>query len=172
MKFTGILVSALAAVATAAPAEKRGSLDLGRFNNFQQFGNLDANYFLSVNSLDLLLFQQLAQSQNFNIGFFDSLFNNNNNNVLDIQNLLLIQQLLTFQSLANVGLFSNFDLAGLQLNNFNFGLLQNNIGGLGLGQFIQSSQIPQIQAVVTQTREFQPQLPIQRGKVKRNWLTT
>jgi len=149
MKFTGILVGALAAVATAAPTEKRSSVDASQFNSFQQLGSLDANYFLSVNSLDLGLFQQLAESQNLDINSFSSLFSQSDE--LDIQNLLLIQQLVDLQNFAQVGLLSNFDLSGLNLGSFQFGVLQQNVGALSVTQFVQAPQIAQIQQVVSQT---------------------
>jgi hypothetical protein len=152
MKFSSIIAAGLAAVATAAPTkvEERTSFDFAnQFNNLQGFGNQDLNYFLAINGLNLDLFGQLALQQNFNLLAFQGLFQQNA--VFDLQNVLLLQQLLDIQNFAQAGLFGNFDLSGLNgLGNFNFGLLQNGVGNLGLNQFVDQSFIPQIQQVVSQ----------------------
>jgi hypothetical protein len=151
MRFSSIIAAGLAAVATAAPTkvEERSSFDFAnQFNNLQGFGNLDLNYLLAINGLNLDLFGQLAQNQNFNLLAFQGLFQDSAS--FDLQSVLLLQQLVDLQNFANLGLLGGFDLSGLNLNAFNFGLLQSGVGGLGLNQFIDQSFVPQIQQIVSQ----------------------
>ncbi|KAI1381898.1 hypothetical protein F4677DRAFT_8318 [Hypoxylon crocopeplum] len=148
MKPTTLLVSALAAVATAAPTstEKRTSFDLGAFNNFD-FANQDLKYLLAVNGFDLQAFAQLAAFNNLNIGGFQSLFVDNS---FDINAILQLQQIALLAELGGLGIFGNFDLSSLQLNVFDLGLI-NGIGGFDIGGIIDQSLVPQIQTVIQQT---------------------
>jgi hypothetical protein len=153
MKFSAIVAAGLAAVATAAPAKvERSAFDLGQFNNLNGFGNLDLNYLLAINNLNLDLFGQLALNQNFNLLGFQGLFQQNA--AFDLQSVLAVQQLLDIQQFAQLGLLNGFDLGGLGLQQFGFGVLQNGVGNLGLNQFIDASFIPQIQSVVSQQGMF------------------
>ncbi|KAI0120400.1 hypothetical protein F4776DRAFT_253519 [Hypoxylon sp. NC0597] len=149
MKPTTILVSALAAVASAAPtttAEKRSAIDLGAFNNFG-FANQDLQYLLAINGFNLQAFAQLAAFNNLNIGGFQSLFVNN---VFDVNSLLQLQQIALLSQLGGLGVFSNFDLSSLQLNVFDLGLI-GGIGGFDVSSLIDQTLVPQIQTIIQQT---------------------
>ncbi|KAI2602830.1 hypothetical protein GGR54DRAFT_464662 [Hypoxylon sp. NC1633] len=149
MKPTTLLVSALAAVASAAPtsaAEKRTSFDLNSFNNFG-FANQDLQYLLAINGFNLQAFAQLGAFNNLNIGGFESLFNNN---VFDINALLQLQQIALLAELGGLGIFGNFDLSSLQLNVFDLGLI-NGVGGFDISAIIDQSLAPQIETVIQQT---------------------
>ncbi|KAI0132260.1 hypothetical protein BJ170DRAFT_238450 [Xylariales sp. AK1849] len=149
MKFSTVIVSALAAVVSAAPAKKaepRANVDISQFNNFN-FNSVNFNYLSVINSLDFQVLEQLAQVNNFNIGGFQSLFSGNSFNV---EQLLQLQQIQMLIQLEQLGVLGGFDLGSLQLNNLNFGLI-NSIGGIDLSQFIDSSLTPQIQAVIQQS---------------------
>ncbi|KAI1853237.1 hypothetical protein JX265_000264 [Neoarthrinium moseri] len=148
MKFSTAIVSALAAVVSAAPTKEvapRGIFDASQFNNFQ-FNNLDLNYLSVVNGLDFNILQQLASVNNFNINGFQNVFAGN---VFDINALLQLQQIQQLIQLQQLGVLGGFDLSTLALNNVNFGLI-NAVGGIDLTQFIDSSLIPQIQTIVQQ----------------------
>lgn len=150
MQFTTLIVSALAAVASAAPARRANNssnFDASLFNGFQ-FSNVNNGYLGNINSLDFALLAQLAQVNNLNLNGFQNLFSGsqfNLNSVLQIQQLQMIIQL------EQLGVLSGFDLSTLQLNNLNFGVIQNNVGGLDLNQFIDQSLGSQITAIVSQS---------------------
>ncbi|KAI0486181.1 hypothetical protein F4859DRAFT_359900 [Xylaria cf. heliscus] len=151
MKASTIFVSALAAVASAAPAttmpEKRISVDLNSFNQFG-FVNQNLQYFNAINAFNLQAFEQLAAFNNLNIGGFQGLFNNN---VFDINALLQLQQVALLSQLGGLGVFSNFDLSTLQLGGLNFGLV-NAIGGFDISSLIDVGLQPQIQSIIAQTQ--------------------
>ncbi|KAI0447959.1 hypothetical protein F4803DRAFT_192232 [Xylaria telfairii] len=149
MKASTIFVSALAAVASAAPTttEKRTSVDLNAFNQFG-FANQNLQYFNAINLFNLQAFEQLAAFNNLNIGGFQGLFNNN---VFDINALLQLQQVALLSQLGGLGVFSNFDLSTLQLGGLNFGLV-NSIGGFDIGSLIDASLQPQIASIIQQTQ--------------------
>jgi hypothetical protein len=146
MKFSTILVPALAAVATAAPTEKRSNFDLSGLNNLSGFNNLNLNYLLNINSLDLQLLQTLGSVNNFNILSFQNLFSSNQ---FDLQSILQLQQLEMFLQLGQLGLFDGFDLGSLNLNALQLGLI-NNVNSVDLSQFISSSVLPQVQTIAAQ----------------------
>ncbi|KAI0508351.1 hypothetical protein F5B22DRAFT_401756 [Xylaria bambusicola] len=151
MKASTIFVSALAAVASAAPTtttpEKRTSIDLGAFNQFG-FVNQDLQYLNALNLFDFQAFAQLASFNNLNIGGFQNIFNNN---VFDINALLQLQQIALLSQLGGLGVFSNFDLSTLQLGGLNLGLV-SGIGGFDVGSLIDASLVPQIQAIIQQAQ--------------------
>ncbi|TRX96653.1 hypothetical protein FHL15_002555 [Xylaria flabelliformis] len=151
MKASTIFVSALAAVASAAPAtvtpEKRGAVDLNAFNQFA-FANQNLQYFNAINAFDLQAFEQLAAFNNLNILGFQSLFSNN---VFDLNALLQLQQVALLSQLGGLGVFGNFDLSTLQLGGLNLGVV-NAIGGFDISSLIDASLQPQIQSVIQQTQ--------------------
>ncbi|KAH8166236.1 hypothetical protein CIB48_g2008 [Xylaria polymorpha] len=149
MKASTIFVSALAAVASAAPTttEKRTSVDLSAFNQFA-FANQNLQYFNAINVFNLQAFEQLAAFNNLNIGGFQGLFSNN---VFDINALLQLQQVALLSQLGGLGVFSNFDLSTLQLGGLNLGLV-NSIGGFDIGSLIDASLQPQIASIIQQTQ--------------------
>ncbi|KAI0008596.1 hypothetical protein F4779DRAFT_429955 [Xylariaceae sp. FL0662B] len=146
MKPATILASALAAVASAAPTEKRGAVDVAAFNNFN-FASIDLQYLNAINSFDLQAFAQLGAFNNLNIGAFQALFVNN---VFDLNALLQLQQVALLAQLGGLGVFGNFDLGALQLNVFDLGLI-NGIGGFDVGSLVEEALKPQIQTVVQTT---------------------
>ncbi|KAI1079184.1 hypothetical protein F5B20DRAFT_184027 [Whalleya microplaca] len=147
MKPSTILASVFAAVAIAAPTEKRGAVDIAAFNNFN-FASLDLQYLRAINGFDLQAFAQLSAFNNLNIGGFQALFANN---VFDLNALLQLQQIALLSQLGGLGVFGNFDLGALQLNVFDLGLI-NGIGGFDVGSLIDASLKPQIQTIVQQTQ--------------------
>ncbi|KAI0555320.1 hypothetical protein F4679DRAFT_163594 [Xylaria curta] len=151
MKAATIFVSALAAVASAAPAtvtpEKRVAVDLNAFNQFA-FVNQNLQYFNAINAFDLQAFEQLAAFNNLNILGFQSLFSNN---VFDLNALLQLQQVALLSQLGGLGVFGNFDLSTLQLGGLNLGVV-SAIGGFDIGSIIDASLQPQIQSVIQQTQ--------------------
>ncbi|KAI6090161.1 hypothetical protein F4821DRAFT_37370 [Hypoxylon rubiginosum] len=151
MKASTIFASVFAAVATAAPtstvSEKRGSVDLGSFNNFS-FANQDLQYLLAINGFNLQAFAQLAAFNNLNIGGFQELFVSNSFSLNDI---LQLQQIALLSQLGGLGVFGNFDLSALQVNVFDLGLI-NGIGGFNVADLVDQSLTPQIQAVIQQTQ--------------------
>lgn len=156
MKPATFLVSALATLATAAPAapaapatdlEARSfAFDLNSFNSFNNFNQVNLNYLLNINSLQLGLLGNLANVNNLNILQFQPLFQQQ---AFDIQGLLQLQSLHTFLQINQLGVLGGFDLASLQLQHLNLGLL-NNVGVLDLQQFISPNVITQVQSVASQ----------------------
>ncbi|AEO66902.1 uncharacterized protein THITE_2115447 [Thermothielavioides terrestris NRRL 8126] len=153
MKPVAFFVSALATLAAAAPTapfaelDGRGvSFDLSAFNNLQGFQQINLNYLLSINSLQLQLLGDLASINNFNIQQFQSLFSQT---VFDVQALLQLQALQTFLQINQLGVLSGFDLSSLQLQQLNLGLI-NNVGLVDLQQFISPDVVTQVQTIAAQ----------------------
>ncbi|KAJ6444413.1 Exocyst complex component Sec5 [Purpureocillium lavendulum] len=154
MKFSTLFAGAFAALAAAAPApapgpdadttglEARRKFDAGNLNNLI-FKQQDLNYLLSINSLDLGLFQTLGINNNLNLLLFQDLFNVQ---VFDINSLVRFAQLQTLLAISSTGVFNAFDLSTLNLGSVNFGLI-GGVGGVQLGQFIDAGAIPQIGAI-------------------------
>ncbi|PHH85461.1 hypothetical protein CDD83_386 [Cordyceps sp. RAO-2017] len=154
MKLSAVLTGVVAAVAVAMPAvpnssssgalEARSSFNADPFNGLR-FAQNDINYLQSINNFDLRAFQNLGLQNHLELGGFQSLFNAN---VFDIQQLLLLQHLNTIVQLsAFIPSFNTFNLAAAQLGVLQLGAL-GNIGGLGLGQFIDPNQLGVISNVV------------------------
>jgi hypothetical protein len=153
MKLSTVLVSALATFAVAAPAapvtdlETRSfQFDVNSLNGLKNFNQVNLNYLLNINSLQLGLLGNLANVNNFNVLQFQNLFQQQ---AFDIQGLLQLQSLHTFLQIHQLGVLSGFDLASLQLQNLNLGLL-NNVGILDLQQFISPNVVTQVQTVASQ----------------------
>jgi hypothetical protein len=148
MKFSAVLISALAAVASAAPtkqAEPRGSIDASLFNNFQ-FNSQDLSYLSVINSLDFQVLQQLATVNNLNLNNFASLFSNN---AFNLNSIIQLQQIQSLIQLQQIGVLGGFDLSNFGLSQVNLGII-NNIGSVDLTQFIDASLVPQIQTIIQQ----------------------
>jgi hypothetical protein len=154
MKFSTVIVSALAAVVSAAPAqtqsEKRTALDISQLNNFG-FSNQNFGYLGRINALNFDVITQLAAVNNFDALAFQSLFQNQ---VFNINSLLQIQQLQTLMQFAQLGVLSTFDLSTLTLQTVNLGLL-GPVGQVDLASFfltganplISTTDITQIQTI-------------------------
>ncbi|KAK8010402.1 hypothetical protein PG990_009367 [Apiospora arundinis] len=170
MQFSTLFVTALAAVAYAAPAEKRENKDENKdaakqqqdaaakqqqdaakqqeqLNKLNQgkFGNLDLAYLSVVNNIDLNALAGLGAQQNLNLGAFANIFNQQ---AFDLNTLLQVQQLVQLQQLQQLGLLGGVNLAALQLQSLNLGVI-NNLGGINLQQFINAGVKNQVQAVVS-----------------------
>ncbi|KAH6635365.1 hypothetical protein B0J18DRAFT_45456 [Chaetomium sp. MPI-SDFR-AT-0129] len=157
MKPVTFLVSALATLAVAAPAapvtdlEARSfNFDINALNGLQNFQQVNLNYLLNINSLQLGLLGNLASINNFNVLQFQGLFQQQS---FDIAALLQLQSLQTFLQIHQLGVLSGFDLASLQLQQLNLGLL-NNVGVLDLQQFISPNVVGQVQTVASQPGTF------------------
>jgi hypothetical protein len=163
MKPFTFLVSALAATfAVAAPAaapapavepaatkdvEARSfNFDVNLLNGLRGFQQVNLNYLLNINAVQIHLLQNLAAINNFNVLQFQGLFQSK---VFDIQTLLQLQTLHTFLQFHQLGLFNGFDLSTLQLSHLRLGLLQN-VGVINLQEFILPNVIPQVQSVASQ----------------------
>ena len=163
MKPVSLIVSALAAVAAAAPApaknEERsiggfgggfgGGFDLSGVNNFN-FLDSNFGYLAGINSLDLNTLLALGQVNNFDLNSFGNVFNSN---VFDLATLLQLQQLQTLLQFSSLGLFNGFDLSNLALQQLSLGLL-SNVGGLDLNSFVDANNVGQIQAIAQQSGEY------------------
>ncbi|KAB5572014.1 hypothetical protein GE09DRAFT_1282483 [Coniochaeta sp. 2T2.1] len=152
MKFTTVIVSALASVAAAAPTkqveERAFNFDLAGLNNLRNFNSLDLNYLGQVNNIDLQLLLALGQNQGLNLNGFNNLFQTNN---FDLGALLQLQQLQTLLSIAGTGVFQGFDLSGFALDQqlLQLGLI-NNLNTFNLGGIIDQSLVPQITSIAQQ----------------------
>ncbi|KAK0715815.1 hypothetical protein B0H67DRAFT_251195 [Lasiosphaeris hirsuta] len=151
MKFSTVIVSALATLVSAAPTEKRSAFDLSQLNGLNNFNQVNLNYLLNVNSLDLNLLGSLGQVNNFDILQFSNLFQGNQ---FDIQALLQLQQLQDLLLLGQQGLFNGFDLSSLQFGGLQLGLLQQQVGVLDLQQFIAPQVVTQVQTIASQVLPF------------------
>ncbi|KAK3943848.1 hypothetical protein QBC46DRAFT_351135 [Diplogelasinospora grovesii] len=149
MKASTIFATVFATLAAAAPTtavEKRSNFDLSGVNNLSGFNQVNLNYLLNINSLDLQLLQTLGSVNNFNVLSFQSLFQQNS---FDLNSLLQLQQLQMLLQLESLGLFNGFDLSSLNLNSLQFGLI-NNVNTLDLSQFIPSNVVTQVQTIASQ----------------------
>ncbi|TDZ22940.1 hypothetical protein Cob_v004235 [Colletotrichum orbiculare MAFF 240422] len=146
MRFAAFFTSALAATsATAAlTTTSRASIDLGGLNNLQGFRNLDLNYLLALNGLNVQGLGQLGQANNLDLGLFQGLFAAQN---FDLNALLQLQQLSTLLAIQQQGVLGNVNLGGLNLGGLDLGLIQG-IGQLNLGQFIDQALVPRITQIV------------------------
>ncbi|KAK4193841.1 hypothetical protein QBC35DRAFT_7703 [Podospora australis] len=156
MKFFTVIVSTLATLAAAAPtsappteiAERSFAFDLNAFNGLKGFNQVNLNYLLNINSLQIGLLGNLAQVNNFNVLQFQGLFQQQQ---FDLAGLLQLQQLHTFLQIHQLGVLNGFDLGQLQLQQLQLGLL-NNVGVLDLQQFISPNVIGQVKSVASQIR--------------------
>jgi len=150
MKFSSIIVGALAAVTSAAPVEKRSSADFNNLSGlgFNSFNAQEFQYLGLINSLSFgSSLAQLSQVNGFNANQFSNVFDSSQFNV---QSLLEFQQLAMLIQLEQLGAFNNLDLSGLVFNQLQSGLLNNDVFGLDLGSVINQAVIPQITTIVSQ----------------------
>lgn len=112
------------------------------------FGQVDLNYLLKVNELNLVKLQTLSIKNKFDINVFSDLFAADE---FSIKSLLELQQLSTMLAIAETGIFDQFELSSLQLGNLNLGLI-DGIGGLDLTQFIDAATRPKITVIAKQVK--------------------
>lgn len=160
MRFSSIIVSALASVAIAAPAkqvEERSQVDLSQLNGLNSFNAVDIQYLAQVNNLDLNLLLQLGQQNNLNILGLQGLFQSNQ---FDLNSILQLQSLQTLLAIAGTGALNQFDLSSIALEQqlLQLGLIQN-IGSFGFSSIIDQSLVPQIQTIASQFGKFHIPIP-------------
>ena len=110
------------------------------------FGQVDLNYLLKVNELNLVKLQTLSIKNNFDVNVFSDLFAADE---FSIKSLLELQQLSTMLAIAETGILDKFELSGLQLGGLNLGLI-DGIGGLDLTRFIDAAARPKITVIAKQ----------------------
>lgn len=165
MKFSTVLAGAFAAFATAAPAttattsnqalDKRLQIDASKLNGLK-FKQDDLNYLLNINALDLTLFQNLGIKNNLNILVFQELFQAE---AFNLAQLLQFQQLNTLLVIAGTGALNTFDLASLNLDILNLGLI-SDIGSVELTQFVNQAFVPQIQSIAKEGKFINSSPPL------------
>lgn len=160
MKFSVVLTVLIATFVTAAPTavvdetpvtalttvESRSTIDLSRLNGLRGFQNVDLNYLLRLNRVNLNLLQQLGQVQNLDLLAFSHLFNARS---FDVRSLLQLQQLHTILTFHQQGLFNSLNLTNLHLGGLNLGLIQD-VHGIDLDQFIGRDVIGRVHEVANQ----------------------
>ncbi|KAF4336232.1 hypothetical protein FBEOM_9903 [Fusarium beomiforme] len=104
------------------------------------FNQVDLNYLLRVNQLNVAKLQILQQRNNFNIAVFSDLFASRD---FSLKSLLEFQQLSTMLAIAETGIFDQFELSRLDLGGLNLGLI-DGIASLNLAQFIDAALKPKI----------------------------
>ena len=175
MKFTSIIIGALATIASAsavptAVEEKRstgiGGVNLGGavsgfdanlFNNFQ-FKNADIGYFWGANAIGFEQLQ-LAALQGLNVEKFRTLFFADK---FGVNELVLLTQAKMFSQFAGAGLVSGFDLSkfdvfGLGGGNdfgFNGGLAFDQLAVVDLNQFINAQLAVQLKQIAFSDCEY------------------
>lgn len=148
MKFSTVFSVAFAVMASAAPAscpDKRLAIDADQLNGLT-FNQVDLNYLLNINAIDLTLFQKLGLKNNLDVLVFKDLFNAD---TFSLGQLLQFQQLNTLLAVAGAGVFDKFDLSRLELGGLKLGLIAE-IGDIELTQFIKEASNPQIQKIAKQ----------------------
>lgn len=152
MKFSTILVSAFAAFSAATPTPEviaeRGAVNSSSEANRNglAFNQVDLNYLLKINDLDLRLLQTLSRKNNLNLQEFRDLFRAD---VFSLEVLLQLQQLSTLLAIADTGIFDRFDLSRLPLGDLKLGLIEG-IARLDLAEFIDKALRPQIIIIAKQ----------------------
>ncbi|KAK8033427.1 hypothetical protein PG991_002825 [Apiospora marii] len=127
-----------------ANKDAAAQFDLAQLNN-GAFNNLDIAYLNVLNKVDLNALAALAVQQNLNLAAFQNIFNAQ---AFDLNAILQLQQLVQLQQLQQLGLLGGVDLAALQLNALNLGLI-GNVGAVNLQQFVNADIRNQVQAVVS-----------------------
>jgi hypothetical protein len=110
------------------------------------FGQVDLNYLLKVNELDLVKLQTLSIKNKFDVNVFSDLFSADE---FSIKSLLELQQLSTMLSIAETGIFDKFELSALKLSDLDLGLI-DGIGSIDLTQFIDAATRPKITVIAKQ----------------------
>ncbi|CAJ0540707.1 Ff.00g076850.m01.CDS01 [Fusarium sp. VM40] len=104
------------------------------------FGQVDLNYLLQVNELNLVKLKQLSGENNFDITVFADLFASKD---FSLKQLLELQQLSTVLKIAETGIFDEFELSRLELGGLNLGLI-DGIASIDLTKFIDAALKPKI----------------------------
>ncbi|RGP62296.1 hypothetical protein FSPOR_9341 [Fusarium sporotrichioides] len=112
------------------------------------FGQVDLNYLLKVNDLDLVKLQTLSIKNQFDVNVFADLFAADE---FSIKSLLQLQQLSTMLAIAETGIFDQFELSSLKLGDLDLGLI-DGIGSIDLTQFIDAATRPKITVIAKQVK--------------------
>ncbi|KAM0186407.1 hypothetical protein ACHAPA_011146 [Fusarium lateritium] len=107
------------------------------------FGQVDLNYLLKVNELNLVKLQELSGANNFDITIFADLFASKD---FSLKQLLELQQLSTVLKIAETGIFDQFELSKLELGGLNLGLI-DGIASIDLTKFIDAALKPKITVI-------------------------
>ncbi|KAM0247689.1 hypothetical protein ACHAP5_003936 [Fusarium lateritium] len=107
------------------------------------FGQVDLNYLLEVNELNLVKLQELSGANNFDITIFADLFASKD---FSLKQLLELQQLSTVLKIAETGIFDQFELSKLELGGLNLGLI-DGIASIDLTKFIDAALKPKITVI-------------------------
>ncbi|KAF4989805.1 hypothetical protein FGRMN_8897 [Fusarium graminum] len=107
------------------------------------FGQVDLNYLLKVNELNLVKLEELGSQNNFDVGAFSDLFASNE---FSLKQLLELQQLSTMLKIAETGIFDTFELSQLELGGLDLGLI-DGIASIDLTKFIDSALKPKINVI-------------------------
>lgn len=107
------------------------------------FGQVDLNYLLQVNELNLVKLKQLSGENNFDITVFADLFASKD---FSLKQLLELQQLSTVLKIAETGIFDKFELSRLELGGLNLGLI-DGIASIDLTKFIDAALKPKITVI-------------------------
>jgi hypothetical protein len=117
------------------------------------FGQVDLNYLLQVNELNLVKLKQLSGENNFDITIFADLFASKD---FSLKQLLELQQLSTMLKIAETGIFDEFELSKLELGGLNLGLI-DGIASIDLTKFIDAALKPKITVIA------------KKGKLSTQW---
>ncbi|KAM0340331.1 hypothetical protein ACHAPU_010544 [Fusarium lateritium] len=122
------------------------------------FGQVDLNYLLKVNELNLVKLKELGSENNFDIGAFNDLFASKD---FSLKQLLELQQLSTVLKIAETGIFDTFELSRLDLGGLNLGLI-DGIASIDLTKFIDSVLKPKITIIAKEGKSTNSRSPIHR----------
>ncbi|KAF5021869.1 hypothetical protein F66182_6096 [Fusarium sp. NRRL 66182] len=129
---------------------KDGRQDQDRNRGDLAFNQIDLNYLLKVNELDLDKFQTLGRRNNLDVTIFVDLFSAQE---FSLRSLLELQQLSTLLSIAETGIFDRFELSGLELGGLELGLIED-IASIDLAQFIDAALKPKITIVAQEVKNL------------------
>ncbi|KAJ4247204.1 hypothetical protein NW762_013343 [Fusarium torreyae] len=107
------------------------------------FGQVDLNYLLQVNELDLGKLQTLSRKNDLNVAVFADLFTSKD---FSLKSLLELQQLSTTLKIAETGIFDKFELSKLELGGLELGLI-DGIASIDLTKFIDAALKPKITVI-------------------------
>ncbi|KAJ2907385.1 hypothetical protein MKZ38_003242 [Zalerion maritima] len=163
MQFSKIILTAFAALAAAAPAttqetrvEKRsllGANELGLLNGLN-FGIDNFAYISEINGFNFDFFDQQLFSlfqRGFDVNVFNPLFNAQQ---FDFNNIVLLLQLQMLTHISSLGLFDQFNVAGVNLvPSLNLGVL-SGLGGFDFASLFDQTVITQVQTITSSSSLF------------------
>ncbi|KAF4969259.1 hypothetical protein FSARC_3512 [Fusarium sarcochroum] len=115
----------------------------GRNRGGLAFRQVDLNYLLQVNELDLGKLQTLSRKNSLNVAVFADLFTSKD---FSLKSLLELQKLSTTLKIAETGIFDKFELSKLELGGLELGLI-DGIASIDLTKFIDAALEPKITVI-------------------------